>query len=193
VPALTEKYGEYVPPEGPKIAAAGAEARLAQAAENRSPEKVAAAEAIRAAESERVAGTHVATLKNYLVTTHPGYDKNETTALDAKASEEVARQENRAGNPDAGKQAVVHFQDRQAIRSYLATNPFQLPEGWDVNRYIGALSQNPAAWAQMVKEGQAKRLTAPAEPAEPGALQQLRTLGKAITPAWMLPKEGVNY
>ena len=160
--ALTEKYGGYVPPEGPKIEAAGAEARLAAAAELKSPEKVAEAERIRAAEADRVAGLHVSTLKNYLATTHPGYDKNEITALDAKASEEVARQENRAGNPDAGKLAIGHFQDRQAVRSYLATNPFQLPTGWDVNRYIGALSQNPAAWGEMVKEGQTKRLTAPA-------------------------------
>jgi hypothetical protein len=157
--ALTGKYGEYVPPEGPKIAAEGEQRRLAAAAELRSPEKVAAGEAIRAAEADRIGGLHVSTLKNYLATAYPGYDKNETMALDAKASEEVARQ---IGAPAA----KTHFQERQAIRSYLKAAP-NLPNNFDVNAYMGAVSQDPAAWKELVSRGRALKVTTPPEPQVP--------------------------
>ena len=196
VAALTEKYGEYVPPEGPKIAALGEQQRLTQAAENKRPDLMAKAEADRAAEATRVGETYVATLKNYLANTFGTFDSatnrmafkptDENTARDALAAEEVARRE---GAPAA----IAHYQDRQNIRSYLGTMQDQLPKGFDANAYLSAVSQNPAAWKELVSKGRALKVSSPAPPQGASALQQLGTIGEHITPEWMKPKPGVNY
>ena len=151
--------GEYVPPEGPEIAARGEQLRLAAAAENKRPDLV---EATEASKLKRLADEHVGALTSYLTSAYgkqdPGTGRmvfkpaNETMSRDAMAAEEVARQEAKRGG-DGGKAGIGHFQDRQNIRALLADGIAngQVPKGADINAYISAKMQVPEEWQALAK------------------------------------------
>jgi hypothetical protein len=160
--ALPGTRAGYDPVEGPKIRAGGEEQRATDLAANKRPDLAALGEATQAAQAEKVSEGHVSTLKNYLTNTYGKLDTatgrmtfkpaDENVARDALASEEVARRE---GAPAA----ITHYQERQAVRSYL--KKVALPANFDVNAYMGAVSQNPAAWKELVSKGRALGVTKP--------------------------------
>jgi hypothetical protein len=187
----------YIPPEGP-----GYEAKAA-AEYGKRPDLVALAEARKAQLAKDTADEHVATLKNYVTTSHGTFDKesgrtvfkptDEGMSRDYMAAEELAKRE---GAPVA----ITHFDERQMARKYLASRP--APKGFDVNAYLGAVSKSPKAWGDLVKQGREiadrEKVTAPpsAEPENLSLGQQSKLLwaaagrgGRAITPTWMRPKE----
>jgi hypothetical protein len=192
--ALPGTRAGYDPVEGPKIRALGEEQRATDLAANKRPDLVALAKTTEADLATKTSEGHVASLKNWLDTTFGTYDSStgktafkpadEGVSRDALAAAEVARRE---GAPAA----KTHFQERQAVRSYL--KKVALPANFDVNAYMGAVGQNPAAWQELVAKGRAQKVTAPATSAEPGAMEQLGMIGKQITPGWMEPRKGVNY
>ena len=69
--------------------------------------------------------------------------KDEHMERDRIAAESIAKTQ----GIDAAKQ---HFEDRQAIRRWLVTQP--LPSGFDANVYINELSANPQLWQQLVTQ-----------------------------------------
>ncbi len=166
VAAITDKYGKYIPPEGPKAEIVGEQQRLTQAAENKRPDLAALADQRKAELEDKTASLHIGALKNYLTNTYgklnpatgrmdfkPG---NESMARDATAAEEVARQESKLGR-DGGKAAIAHFQERQNVRSFLASKA--MPAGFDVNAYLSAAAQNPQVWQELAEEGRKLRTT----------------------------------
>jgi hypothetical protein len=187
----------YIPPEGPAY-----DAKAAAEYGNR-PDLVAVAEQRKAALAKETSEEHVATLKNYLTTSHGVFDKetgrtvfkprDEGMSRDYVAAEEVARRE---GSPAA----ITHFQERQLVRKHLMSQP--LPEKFDINAYMGTVSKSPKAWSELVKQGQRiagrEQVTTPPTAAErePSLSEQGKLLwaaaergGRAITPTWMRPKE----
>ena len=69
--------------------------------------------------------------------------KDEHMERDRIAAESIAKTQ----GVDAAKQ---HFEDRQAIRRWLVTQPLQ--SGFDANVYINELSANPQLWQQLVTQ-----------------------------------------
>jgi len=136
-----------------------------------------------------IGSKNVSSLKNYVTTTRGlSIEKDSDVARDTAAAAEVGL---RAG-PGGDKISIQHFNERQAIRAYLKANPFSMPEGYTTDMYLGALAQNPAAWAELVQEGKKKMVSqpqvAPGTAGNPGtAMQQLGILGRKMTPDWMTP------
>lgn len=187
--AVREKFGGYEPVEGPRLRLEGAVKTQLPSEQALADERAAFAEQRKAkaasdalANASIVGSQNVSSLNNYVKTTRGEIDKNTEVGRDAEAAAEVARRSGAGGD----KAAITHFNERQAIRAYLRSNPFKLPEGYTHDMYLGALAQNPAAWAEMVQEGRKKMVTAPTD--SPGtAMQQLQVLGKKMTPDWMTP------
>ena len=181
----------FDPVKGPEIRATGrAEEGVERAKVAARPDLAVLAKAAEAELAAKTSEGHAASLKNWLDTTYGTYDSatrktsfkpaDEGVSRDALAAQEVARRE---GAPAA----KIHFQERQAVRSYL--KKVALPENFDVNAYMGAVVQNPAAWQELVAKGRAQKVTQPATPAAPSTMEQLDILGRAATPNWMRPKE----
>jgi hypothetical protein len=163
----------------------------AATAEARSPEKVAEAEKARQAEAERQGAGHATHVKNYL-TSRGAFDStgkatNEAISRDATAAMEVARRHPVAG--EGGKAGIAHFDERQDIRNYLVKNPQKTPIGYDVDRYMTQMAQDPAAW--QVRLGEARELSekpvAKKGVISPGKWYEYQKKPTDLTPAWMKP------
>lgn len=76
--------------------------------------------------------------------------KDEGMARDHQAAQALAL----SHGFEAGKQ---HFEDRQLARKWLTSQA--LPEGFDANAYLSAVSNDPAAWTELMKKAGAAPIT----------------------------------
>jgi len=179
--ALPGTIAGYDPVEGPRIRAEAeklaAVARAEAEVYNRRPDLAALAKRTQQEMAEYAGDRSVADLKGWFDSNFGKFDSStgktvfkpadEATSMDARAAELVAKREGMAGR-DGAQAGINHFQERQAIRSYLKSPDFmknvQNPFAFNANAYLGAVSQNPAAWKELVEKSRAMRVTAPPEP-----------------------------
>ena len=179
--ALPGTIAGYDPVEGPRIRAEAdklaAVARAEAEVYNRRPDLAVLAKRTQQEMAGYAGDRSVADLKGWFDSNFGKFDSStgktvfkpadEATSMDARAAELVAKREGMAGR-DGAQAGINHFQERQAIRSYLKSPDFmknvQNPLAFNANAYLGAVSQNPAAWKELVEKGRAMRVTAPPEP-----------------------------
>ncbi len=152
---IRQTFGEY---QAPGTALAETRGRLlkeAYAAENKAPEKVAAAETIQQqrekVEREQAGGEFDKLLQ---ASAFSSFDPSKGALAFKPKDEHMARDQVAARNiamaQKSAQAGLQHFQDRQNIRQWLTTQPLQ--PGFNINAFLDAAATNPQHWQGLVND-----------------------------------------